>query len=120
LSGTPVRDSLLRFPRSRDAPELPSRSATTPLSLQRKLMNVLNIERLPQLIENTLTELGMPGANWSCVKSLGSGRHPVLVPQDGVLVVWLTDREVAEFYGEGGVLLRSVDLRQGADRGKAA
>ena len=91
--------------------------------LQGYAMDIQDIEQLRQLIENTLTELGMPDANWSCVKaeSLGQDRRDPKLPFSEVLVVWLTDRNEIEFHAENRSLLKTVGLGQeAAEWGKAA
>jgi len=72
-----------------------------------------DIERLRHLIEKTLLELGIPDAQWSCVKATLFGQEPdAEVPHDGILAVWLTGRNVIEFHGENGNLLKTVSLGQ--------
>ena len=72
-----------------------------------------DIEHLRHLIETTLLELGLSDAQWSCVKATLFGQEPdAEVPHDGILAVWLTDRNILEFYGENGNLLRTVSLSQ--------
>ena len=83
-------------------------------------MNIPDIEHLRQLIETTLSDLGLAGTNWSCVTALTQGRHHPEVSRNGILVVWLPDRHSLEFYADNGGLLRCVSLPQEADRGKAA
>jgi hypothetical protein len=80
-------------------------------------MKIPDIEHLRRLIESTLTELGMPDADWSCVKDTSYAE----MPRNGVLVVWLSGRNVVEFYGDNGSLLKTVSFRQQeAEQGKAA
>ena len=86
-------------------------------------MNIQDIEHLRQLIENTLSELGMPNANWSCVKaeSFGQDRHDPQLPPSEVLAVWLSDRNEVEFHAEDGSLLKTISLGQeAAEWGEAA
>jgi hypothetical protein len=72
-----------------------------------------DIEHLRHLIEETLLELGIPNAQWSCVKATSFGQEPKTeVSQDGILAVWLADRNVIEFHGENGDLLKTVSLSQ--------
>jgi hypothetical protein len=72
-----------------------------------------DIEHLRRLIGNTLLELGIPDAHWSCVKAASFAQEPIAeVTCDGILVVWLTDRDVLEFRGENRDLLKTVSLRQ--------
>ena len=72
-----------------------------------------DIEHLRRLIEKTLLELGIPDAHWSCVKATSFGQEPdAEVTRDGILVVWLTERNAIEFRGENRDLLKTVSLRQ--------
>ena len=72
-----------------------------------------DIEHLRHLIEKTLLELGIPDAQWSCVKATLFGQEPdAEVSHDGILAVWLTDRNAIEFHSENGDLLRTVGLSQ--------
>jgi hypothetical protein len=72
-----------------------------------------DIDRLRRLIETTLLELGVPDAQWSCVKATSFERKPdAKVAHNGILAVWLTDRNVVEFHGENGDLLKIVSLSQ--------
>jgi hypothetical protein len=79
-------------------------------------MSTPDIEHLRQLIENTLSELGIPGADWSCVraKSLEQGRFDSRLPQSEVLAVWLADRNELQFHSENGSLLKTVNIGQQA------
>jgi len=81
-----------------------------------------DIEHLRRLIENTLLELGLPDAQWSCVKAPSFGQESdAEATHDGILAVWLTDRSVLEFRGENGDLLKTVSLGQGdVERDRAA
>jgi hypothetical protein len=75
-------------------------------------MNTPHPEHLRQLIENTLSELGMPDADWSCVKANPSGqgcRDTRRTPSE-ILAVWLADRNEIEFRGTNGSLLTTVCL----------
>jgi len=73
-----------------------------------------DIEHLRHLIEKTLVELRLPDAQWSCVKANSLSQAPdAATPHNGVLAVWLTDRNILEFYGENGNLLKAVSLGQG-------
>ena len=72
-----------------------------------------DIELLRRQIERTLLELGIPDAPWSCVKATSFQQEPdAEVTRDGILAVWLTDRNVLAFHGENGELLKTVSLRQ--------
>ena len=72
-----------------------------------------HIEHLRHLIETTLSELGIPDAQWSCIKATSLGQEADAdVSHDGILAVWLTDRNVIEFRGEDGDLLKTVSLSQ--------
>jgi hypothetical protein len=72
-----------------------------------------DIEYLRDLIEKTLLELGIPDAHWSCVKVTSFGQEPdARVPHDGILAVWLANRNAIEFHGEHGELLTTVNLSQ--------
>ena len=84
-------------------------------------MNTPDYQHLRQLIDSSLFELGIPDANWSCVKaeSLGEARNASL-PQSDVLAVWLADQEVIELYSENGDLLTTIRLGQEAERILAA
>ena len=81
-----------------------------------------DIEHLRRLIEKTLLELGISDAHWSCVKATPFGQEPdAEATRDGVLAVWRTDRNVLEFHGENGDLLKTVSLSQEEVKcGKAA
>ena len=58
-------------------------------------------------------ELGIPDAQWSCVKATSFGHAPdTKLSQDEILAVWLADRNVIEFHGENGDLLKTVSLSQ--------
>jgi hypothetical protein len=83
-------------------------------------MNITDIEYLPQLIEKTLVELGMPGVQWSCVTSRVRSRRLPEAARAGIMVVWLAEQNVVEFHAEDGRLLRSLALDKDADREKAA
>jgi hypothetical protein len=79
----------------------------------RRRSAINDIEYLRHLIEKTLLELGIPDAQWSCVKATSFGQEPdAELSHDGILVVWLTDRNVIEFHGENGDLLKTVSLSQ--------
>ena len=72
-----------------------------------------DIENLRHLIEKTLLELGIPDAHWSCVKATLFGQESdAETAHDGILAVWQTDRNVLEFHGENGDLLKTVSLSQ--------
>jgi hypothetical protein len=72
-----------------------------------------DIEDLRDLIEKTLSDLGIPDAHWSCVKATSFGQAPhTRVPHNGILAVWLTNRNAIEFRGEHGELLTTVTLSQ--------
>jgi hypothetical protein len=83
-------------------------------------LHIRDIEQVRHVIASTLHELGIPEANWACVKSLEQGRGSAEASRDGVLAVWRTDKNVIEFYGENDRLLRTVSLGPPADREKAA
>jgi hypothetical protein len=72
-------------------------------------MSVSRLERLRQRIESVLAELGMPDAPWSCVQA-DSFDCKSDEPHQGILVVWLTDQNVIEFYDENGGLFETVSL----------
>jgi hypothetical protein len=81
-----------------------------------------DLEHLRRLIEKTLVELGIPDAHWSCVQAASFGQDAVAnAPRDGILAVWRTDRNVLEFHGENGGLLKTVSLsREKIERERAA
>lgn len=81
-------------------------------------MSISEIEHLRQRIESTLAELGMSDSLWSCIKATSLDHTPE--SDKGVLVVWLTDRSVLEFYDENGGLLKMVGLDQEDAGSKAA
>jgi hypothetical protein len=74
-------------------------------------MSTSDLQHLRQRIESILAELGMPDALWSCVKATSFERDGER-PHSGILVVWLTDRDVFEVYDENGRLLTTVSLDQ--------
>jgi hypothetical protein len=82
-------------------------------------MSTSDLQHLRRRIENTLAELGMPDALWSCVKATSFERK-LEEPHAGILVVWLTDRDALEFFDENGGLLRTVSLDQEDACGRAA
>ncbi len=73
-----------------------------------------DVERLRQLIENTLSELGLPDADWSCIKAKadGNSRPGRELPPSEILAVWLTDQNVIQLRGENGSLLKTIGLEQ--------
>jgi hypothetical protein len=74
-------------------------------------MSISYLEHLRQLIEQTLLELGMSDALWTCIKTTFQERQINETPApEGILVVWLTDRNALEFHAENGVLLKTVRL----------
>jgi hypothetical protein len=75
-------------------------------------MRTPDIDHLRQLIEDTLSELGIPNADWSCVRgpSVEQGRCGARVPRSEVLAIWLADCNQLEFRGENGSLLKTVSL----------
>jgi hypothetical protein len=76
-------------------------------------MSSTSIEHLRQLIEDTLCELGLPDADWSCVKAKdGQSRLGTRTPPSQILAVWLTDQNVLQFHGENGHLLTTVGLEK--------
>jgi hypothetical protein len=82
-----------------------------------------DFDHLRQLIEATLSELGTPDANWSCIKveSLGQGGHGFKLPPTQVRAVWCADRNEIELLSENGNLLKTVNVGpKAAGRGKAA
>jgi hypothetical protein len=81
-----------------------------------------DIDHLRRLIEKTLLELGMPDAHWSCVKTTSLDQTPhAKAARDGVLAVWLADRNILEFRAENGELLKTVSLgKEKAECGRAA
>jgi hypothetical protein len=81
-------------------------------------MNTPEIEDLRQLIESTLAELEMSDALWSCIKATSLDHTPE--SDKGVLVVWLTDRNVLAFHDENGSLLKTVSLDEEDASSKAA
>jgi hypothetical protein len=85
-------------------------------------MTPSDFDRLRRLIEATLSELGMPDANWYCIKveSLGSG-HDSEMPSSQVLAVWHTDKNEIELYSESGSLLKTIGIsHESAELSKAA
>jgi len=81
-------------------------------------MSISEIEHLRQRIGSTLAELGMPDALWSCRKATSLDHTPQ--SDKGILVVWLTDRNVLEFHDENGSLLKTVGLDEEDASSKAA
>ena len=81
-------------------------------------MSISEIEHLRQRIEDTLAELGIPDSLWSCRKATSFDQ--VSESQKGILVVWLTDRNVLEFHDENGGLLKTVSLDEEDSSSKAA
>jgi hypothetical protein len=75
-------------------------------------MSTVDVDHLRQVIENTLSDLGMPNAHWSCVTEVPGeeGRDNPQWPRRGVLAVLLHDRSAIEFRGETGDLLATVGL----------
>ena len=55
---------------------------------------------------------------WSCIKATSLDHTPE--SDKGVLVVWLTDRNVLEFHDENGGLLRTISLDEEDSSSKAA
>lgn len=84
-------------------------------------MALVNMEHLRRRIERELAELGMPDANWTCVKatSFGHQDRPAAI-RDGILVVWQTDENTIAFYDESGRLLKTARLDRDDSRSKAA
>jgi hypothetical protein len=60
----------------------------------------------------------MSEALWSCVKVTSLDHAPEA--HKGILVVWLTDRNVLEFHEENGSLLKTVGLDEEDAGSKAA
>ena len=81
-------------------------------------MSISDIEHLRQRIESILAELGRSDALWSCVKATSLDHNSEA--HEGILVVWLTDRNVIEFYDENGILLKTVSLDQEDTGSRAA
>ena len=78
-------------------------------------MSAPDYEQIRQLIDSSLSALGIPNATWSCVKaeSYSKARNPSLPPSD-VLAVWLADQNVIELYNENGKLLKTIGIEQEA------
>ncbi|MHB1037118.1 MAG: hypothetical protein ACYC35_20760 [Pirellulales bacterium] len=88
-------------------------------------MDNARIEAIRQVVVSTLSELGMPEADWSLVNETILLRDRHLAGRrfewQGVRVVWLAEQGIVKFYGETGELLKSVVLDQSrSDRGQAA
>ena len=81
-------------------------------------MSISEIEHLRQRIGSTLAELGMSDSLWSCIKATSLDHTPE--SDKGVLVVWLTDRNVLAFHDENGSLLKTVSLDEEDASSKAA
>ena len=81
-------------------------------------MSISEIEHLRQRIESTLAELKMSDALWACIKAISLNHTPEA--HKGILVAWLTDRNVLEFHDENGGLLKTVNLDQEDAGSKAA
>lgn len=86
-------------------------------------MSIPDYQHLRRLIDSNLSELGIPDANWSCVKaeSLCEAQNASL-PHSDVLAVWRADQNLIELYNaENGDLLKTISLGQEeADRTMAA
>jgi hypothetical protein len=72
-------------------------------------MSVSRLEQLRERIESVLDELGMSDAPWACVQAVSFERKAE-APHQAVLVVWLTDQNVLEFYDENCGLFKTVSL----------
>lgn len=82
-----------------------------------------DFDHLRQLIDAALSELGMPDANWSCIKveSLGQDEHGSKLPPTQILAVWYADRNEIALHSENGNLLKTISVGpKAAGRGKAA
>jgi hypothetical protein len=84
-------------------------------------MNTAEIQQLRQVIQRTLSELGMSDRDWCCVAARNPRRDQTGLPPAGVLAVWSRDENVLEFYAEDGRQLTTVHLaRQFSHPEKAA
>ena len=75
-------------------------------------MSIPDIDNLRELIENTLSSLGMPDAEWSCMdeRTFCRSRRGGKLPPWEVLALWLEDRNEIEFLGKDEKLLTTVRL----------
>jgi hypothetical protein len=74
-------------------------------------MSTPDYQHLRRLIDSHLSRLGIPDADWSCVKaeSLYEARNAAL-PRSDVLAVWRVSQELIELYSENGDLLKIINL----------
>jgi len=70
-------------------------------------MTPLEFDRLRRLIEAALSELGMPDANWSCVRIESLDRGIPMLPSQ-VLAVWHASK--IELFSDSGSLLKTIGI----------
>jgi hypothetical protein len=86
-------------------------------------MSTPDFKHLRQLIETSLSDLGMSDANWSCIKVelLNQSRHRPQLPPSQVVAVWYSDRNEIELRSENGSLLKTIGIgQQATESGKGA
>jgi len=78
-------------------------------------MDHRELDEVRQAVLATLTQLGMPKAQWSLVTKSRNTRRQTRrdqeIPEAGLRIMWLPERDLLEFYAEDGRLLTSVSMK---------
>ena len=74
----------------------------------------VQIDHIRQCVLTTLSDLGIPDADWSLVIGRRLPRDRACAvrsyPVKGIRAVWMADENLIEFYAEDGRLLKNVEV----------
>jgi len=74
----------------------------------------VQIDHIRQCVLATLSDLGIPDADWTLVKGRRLPRDRAYAvrsyPVKGIRAVWMADENLIEFYTEDGRLLKKVEV----------